>query len=437
MTLAPTRRAVVLLAAGFPLALLPALAGASLAWGWAVALAATVAAVAVDLVLGAPLQRMALEARVPSALYVGERDTLRLEVRMPGSRITEVEIVCDLDASLLPQPAVRVRAGPGATPLDIPLVPCRRGTATVQAAWLRWRGPFGLLRWSQSRPLSLEVPVLPNLRAVRGAALRFFGSRQFLSGLKVERYLGDGSEFESLREHTAGLDPRFVDWKASARHHKLMSREYRAERNHPMVVALDTGHLMAEPLAGIPKLDHAINASLLLTYVALKTGDRVGLFAFDERVRLFAEPQGGVGAFARLQRQSAAIAYSHAETNFTLGLLELGLRLRRRSLVVVLTDFVDTVTAELMVENLARLGRGHLVIFVALRDVAIAALAAAEPRDLETLNRAVTAHEMVREREVVLSRLRRHGVHCIDGPPASISTQLINRYLDVKRRELL
>ena len=89
--------------------------------------------------------------------------------------------------------------------------------------------------------------------------------------------------------------------------------------------------------------------------MALKTGDRVGLFAFDARVRLFAEPQGGVHAFGRLQRQTTALAYSAAETNFTLGLVELGQRLRRRSLVVVLTDFVDTVTAELMVENLARL----------------------------------------------------------------------------------
>jgi uncharacterized protein (DUF58 family) len=433
----PTRRAVALLAGVFPLALLPALAGAGLVWAWAVALAAAAAALAVDLVLGASLRRLALEARAPVALYVGERDALRLELRLPGRRATDVEVVCDLDAILQSQPVARVRAGPDPSPVDIPLVPRRRGTAVVEAAWLRWRGPFGLLQWSQSRHLGLSVPVLPNLRAVRGAAIRFFGSRQFLSGLKVERFLGDGSEFESLREHTAGLDPRWVDWKASARHHKLMGREYRAERNHPMVMALDTGHLMAEPLAGIPKLDHAINASLLLAYVALKTGDRVGLFAFDERVRLYAEPQGGVASFARLQRHSAALDYSRAETNFTLGLLELGQRLRRRSLVVVLTDFVDTVTAELMVENLARLGRGHLVIFVALQDAALAALAGAEPRNLDALSRALTAHDLVREREVVLSRLRRQGVHCIDGPPASISTQLINRYLEVKRRELL
>jgi uncharacterized protein (DUF58 family) len=285
--------------------------------------------------------------------------------------------------------------------------------------------------------LDVVIPVLPNARAVRGAALRFFSSRQFLSGLKIERHLGDGSEFEALREHRAGFDGRAIDWKASARHHKLLSREFRAERNHAVVMAVDTGHLMGEPLLGIPKLDHAINASLLLAYVALKTGDRVGLFAFDDGVRLYAEPVGGVQSFGRLLHHTAGLAYSAAETNFTLSLLELGQRLRRRSLVVVLTDFVDTVTAELMVENLTRLGRGHLVLFVALRDLAIDGLIAAEPRDLDVLSRAVTAHDLARERDVVIGRLRRHGVHCLDGPPSAISTQLINRYLDVKRRELV
>jgi uncharacterized protein (DUF58 family) len=273
------------------------------------------------------------------------------------------------------------------------------------------------------------------VRAVRGAALRFFTARQFLPGLKVQPQLGDGSEFESLREHTAGHDTRGIDWKASARHHKLLSREYRAERNHAVALAVDTGHLMSEPLLGIAKLDHAINASLLLAYVALKTGDRVGLYAFDAQVRLFLEPQGGVHSFGRLQAHTAGLAYSTAETNFTLALLELGQRLRRRTLVVVLTDFVDSVTAELMVENLGRLGRNHLLLFVALRDVGVEALAARAPRDLDDLNRAVTAHDLLREREVVLSRLRRQGVHCIDGPPGTISTQLINRYLDLKRRE--
>ena len=94
------------------------------------------------------------------------------------------------------------------------------------------------------------------------------------------------------------MDPRTIDWKASARHRRLLSQERRAERDHQVVVAIDTGRLMGEPLEGMPRLDHAVHAALLLGYVALRTGDRVGLFAFDERPRAWAAPAAGVESFA-------------------------------------------------------------------------------------------------------------------------------------------
>ena len=234
-----------------------------------------------------------------------------------------------------------------------------------------------------------------------------------------------------------GLDPRAIDWKASARHRKLLCQEFRAERNHQVILALDTGHLMSEPLGGIPKLDHAVNAGLLLAYFCLRTGDRVGLYGFDETVRCFGEPAGGMAAFPRLQRLTAELDYHRSETNFTLGLSDLSTRLRRRSLVILLTDFVDTISAELMVDNVQRLSRRHLVVFVTLRDPTLEAIAAAPPVTLEALHRAVVAGDFVREREVVLQRLRRLGVHCLDVPPARVSMHLVNRYLDIKRRELV
>jgi len=163
----------------------------------------------------------------------------------------------------------------------------------------------------------------------------------------------------------------------------------------------------------------------------------VALFAFDERVRLSTEVHRGVQSFHRLQHRTASLAYSRAETNFTLGITSLHRRLRRRCLVILLTDFVDTVTAELMMEALGRMARNHVVLFVTLRDAGVEDLALAEPVGLDRLNRAMTATDLLREREVVLSRLRRGGIHCIDAPPAAVSSQLINRYLDIKHRELV
>jgi uncharacterized protein (DUF58 family) len=211
--------------------------------------------------------------------------------------------------------------------------------------------------------------------------------------------------------------------------------EKRAERNHQVVLAIDSGHLMADEMHGIPKLDHSINAALQLAYVCLRTGDRVGWFNFDDRVQAFAQPEGGVRTFRRLQTATAAIDYSPNETNFTLALSELSQQLRRRSLVVVLSDFVDTITAELMLENLSRLSRRHLVLFVTLRDPSLDATAAAAPKSLQHLYRSVVSADFTRERDIVMRRLKRLGVHCLDLAPNQITTGLLNQYLDLKRRE--
>jgi uncharacterized protein (DUF58 family) len=332
--------------------------------------------------------------------------------------------------------STRLRAGEPAE-LALPLRARRRGTLTVDEAWVRWTGPLGLAARQRRVRLDGKVPVAPNLSPVRAAALRFFGSRDAATGVQVERFIGDGTEFEALREYQPGLDPGAISWKASARHRKLLVQEFRAERNHQVVLALDTGHLMAEPLEGVPRLDHAVTSALLLAYVSLRLGDRVGLFGFDRAARVWTAPQGGLGTFARLQAASAALEYSTDETNFTLGLTELSTRLRRRSLVVVFTDFVDTVSAELMLENMARLARRQLVVFVALRDPSLDAIALGAPVRLSDLYRAVVASDLTRERDRVLAELRRMGVLCVDAPPSALSSRLVNRYLDVKRRELV
>jgi uncharacterized protein (DUF58 family) len=305
----------------------------------------------------------------------------------------------------------------------------------VESAWIRYAGPFGLAANVVRVELKKQSAIVPNVLAVKSAALRLLTDREFRAGLKIERYRGDGTEFDSLKEFVPGDDRRAVDWKASARHKKLVARQYRAERNHQVVMAVDTGHLMCERLAGIPKVDHAVNAALLLAYVSLKAGDRVSLATFDAKPGLFIEPRAGAQGFRALSQLASQVEYSDRETNFTLGLTSIAQRVVRRSLVVVLTDFVDTISAELMVENLDRLARRHEVVFVALKDPGLAATAAEAPRDLVALNRAVVAAGLLRDREVVLLRLRRMGIHPIDAEPRQVTTRLINTYLDIKRRE--
>jgi len=431
----PTGRAIAVAALGLPIALLPAAVDGRLWPLWLAFLGALALALGADALLAPRRQGVRCTLEMPGLLSIGEEAEARLTVRVPAARPVPVGVVLDLSELLVPVPPLAGRASEAGAVFPFRLASTRRGTVAVERAWVRVPGPLGLMTGLAVIDLHGEAAVVPDLRPVRTAALRFATERHFRAGLKVERYVGDGTELDSLREHVHGDDPRSIDWRGSARHNRLITRQFRAERNQQVVLALDTGRLMAEPLLGIPKLDHAVTAALLLSWVSLRAGDRAGWFSFDARVGQWAEPEGGKHVFPALRLLAGRVDYSDQETNFTLGLTALAQRLRRRSLVVVLTDFVDTVTAGLMVENLDRLARRHLVVFVALRDPGLGAVAAEEPADLPRLHRAVVAGALLREREVVLQRLRGQGIQTIDAAPSQIHPRLINTYLEIKRRE--
>ncbi len=434
----PAPRTAVLFAAVVPLTVVLVLWDEGL---WATGLyllAAAGVATAIDAVLALPGRAVVIDTDTPAVAGIGGPAALAVTLRTESGRPTaRAEIVLEGSDLLGPQNTASVALSANReTRIDFPLRPRRRGILTLHRLWLRWRGPLGLVTVRRIEELRHDVSVVPNIAAVREAAVRF-SLLGLGAGLKPQDQQGDGSEFDALRDYVPGLDRRTIDWKHSARHHKLVCKEFRAEKNHQIILAYDTGYLMREPLGDIPKLDHAVNAGLTLSYTGLRNGDRVGMFAFDSQVRSFHRPSGGLGHFAWLQRAAADLNYEQEETNYTLGLMNLSGRLQRRSLIILHTDFVDTTTAELMVENLGRLAGRHLVVFVTLRDADLDHVAQSAPASVRQTARAVVAQGILRERHVVLERLHRLGVHCIEAPYDQVGTALINRYLAIKQQDLI
>jgi uncharacterized protein (DUF58 family) len=433
----PTSRAVVVMALGAPLALAIGLvqpnywvAGAA----WALLVGALCLA---DAVLGAPRDRTTLTFEAPGVLHTGASAPLTLKVSFERRGPAHAEAAAQVNERLTlsaDRAWAPVRRGEAQAAFE--LSPVRRGQGEIERIWARWRGPFGLV-WKQiSQAPRRLIAITPNVSAVKDEAIRLF-ARDAMFGLKTQLETGDGSEFHALRELTPGMDRRAIDWKQSARHGKLLAKEYRTERNHPVVFAIDTGRLMCEPLLGMPRIDRAINAALLMAFVSLKLGDRVGFFGFDVKPRLFSGAASGAHAFPFLQRIAAQLDYSSEETNYTLALTQLGGALERRSLIVVFTDFADTTSAELMLENVGRLLKRHLVLFVIFRDEELEAIARREPVDPEAVSRAVTAEVLLRERDLVIARLVRMGAHIVDAPAAAIGPALLSAYIDLKRRDLM
>ncbi len=431
----PTSRAVILIVLAAPIALL---IGAFLPGMWIVAPAFGFALLLLVLLDGAAAGYLA-EARLDVATNaeVGAEAPLSLVAQFTGRRGGgRPQAALALDPRLAAGGRINfplVRTGQNDWTGETALVPNRRGTGWISKGWLRWGGPLGLA-WRQRRfDFDRQLRVWPNIGPVRSPALQIF-LRDAMFGLIARKFRGEGTEFEALAEYEPGMDRRRIDWKSSARHARLFAKEYETERNNQIIFALDCGQGMCEPIDGLPRIDRAVTAALLTSYVALKTGDKVALFGFAARPEMSTPFIMESRNFYKLQEAAAGLDYRYQEPNFTLALTTLSSRLQRRSLIVLFTDFTDPTSAELMIENVGRLVEKHLVLFVVMQDAELEGLARARPDSIQEVSMAVTADALMRQRALVIRRLQHLGADVIEAPHDQIGTRLIDSYLRIKRR---
>lgn len=434
----PTQRLVLAAAAVAPLALVVALL-APAAWTAGLALILLlVMLAAIDAVTGPNAGDLSLTCHGPHSVNVGETFAIMIEATGRNAQPPRrMEVAVELWGPIAAEgePRLRLHPVPGRThaAARLQVRAERRGTGVIAALWVRLPGLLGLV-WKQRRVMmDRDILVTPDIRPTRTKGIAL-ASKETFHGLLAKQEVGEGAEFEALTDYRQGMDRRAIDWKQSARHTHLIAKEYRIERNNNIVIAIDTGRSMCEPMESVPRMDSAVAAALLTAFVALKQGDRIGLFAFDSKPRASSKVVSGPRAFSTLQRVAAGIDYSANETNYTLGLATLASGLKRRSLVIVFTEFTDTVSAELMLSALGPLLGKHLLLFVVLRDAELEEFTAAEPRDADDVSRAVAAAGLLQERRLVLTTLRHRGVEVVEATAANAGPMLVNAYLDLKRR---
>ncbi|MEM7742745.1 MAG: DUF58 domain-containing protein [Pseudomonadota bacterium] len=393
-------------------------------------------ALAADVALSSRGRGWAVDVQGPREVFTG--DTAPFSIRLTAASFVPARLNARVGypRGLDGPEEVSFERTEGGAEAELAITAKRRGTWPIERVWLGWPSRFGLAFFCPRLNLDAQVAAVPNIRAVQSGQIDVT-VRSTLYGVKENILKGEGSEFHQLREWVTGMDPRTIDWKHSARHRALMAKEMRAERNHHVILALDNGYLMREEVGGLPKIDHAVNAALACAWAAGLGGDLVGMYAFDSQPRIFLPPEPGRAAFARLRTRMAELDYESVETNHTLAMARLHTRLKRRSLVVVFSDFVDTTTAELLVENITVLNRSHVIVFVALSDPHLEEIANASPHGMTDVARAVSAAQMIRERRIVMERLQRLGVFVVDTAPQAVTARLISTYLTIKSRELI
>jgi uncharacterized protein (DUF58 family) len=422
------------------LAVLIALAGAAFILSTTLALALDALLLALVLADAIALYRLPvphIQRIVPPRLPLGSTVEVPVEVRNGAHVPRRVRWTDDPGTGLQhagPDVIDTVLPSRSAVRLASTLQAAERGSTHIGDLHLRVLSPLGLL-WRRVRVRRRDrVTVQPGLRELQRHRLLALHHRVD-PGPRSVREVGEGREFERLREYVRGDDPRRIDWKATARRGSPIVRQYEAERSQSIVLAVDAGRLMSERFEGRERLDHSLAAALVLADAAAVHGDGVGVLLFADTVQAYLPPARH--PLSRIADVLAKAETRRVEPDYPGAFRYLARRLRRRSLVVLFTDVIDVRASAALLEHLGASARRHLPLIVALRNVELEAAATIGVRDERGAFHRAAAEELLQARAVALNAIRRRGVLVSDVRPEAATTETLARYLEIKRRGLL
>ena len=377
----------------------------------------------------------------PTSIGVGDTKDAEYEITSSWHRQLRVTVTQQLPSSLTSS-ALPTRTSP-LEPNQLHSIPITitgrvRGTLPLGPVALTILGPWKLIRRSVIYYPTDTISVIPSIIGAGRYRLLAAQYRLRTAGQRVLRRRGAGTSFANLRDYVAGDDPRRIDWKATARRHRLISREFTVEQGQTIVIAIDCGRMMTQLAGDRPRFEYALASALMLADIALSTGDRVGLIVFDSRMRSYIAPTRAPGTLDAIRDALTGVTATMTEPDYAAAFRTLTERNRRRSLIVLFTDVIDVRSSRAIIALTARSAERHLPLVVALRNEQLVAASIPSPgaSDEQTYE-SVAAEELLSARNEALQIMRQAGVAVLDTAPTSMTAALINRYLEIKERSTL
>jgi uncharacterized protein (DUF58 family) len=434
-----TKLFYVLLAAGFvPLSLSwqrPSLRWVTLLYDVALLVAAFMDSRISRLPVG-----LSIEREFGGRFAVGAETEVRVKIVNNSERamtlILKDEYPPEMKLTNLREGLVRVEARTKATLVYI-LTPPKRGRFEFGQTAVRYLSRLGLI-WKQTRVGQFaSVKVYPNMRRAREAELKALGARSLVASHRKTSWRGEGREFESLRDYVRGDELRHVSWTATARRGKLTTRQYQIERDQTIMIALDAGRLMTARIENETKLDSAVHAALALMSAAARGGDNAGLVVFGRQIKTYLPPKRGVEHIDATLESLHALEPEMIEPSYARAFQFIAANVKRRALVVVLTDLVDEEGSRDLLTSLKLLRPRHLPLVVTIADRDLKSVVRDAPTSQDELFTQSVAEEIIHQREAALRLVESQGGLALDVTAAALTPALLETYLRVKERGLL
>ena len=374
---------------------------------------------------------------VEGSLSVGSWNEVTLEVHNHSGRKLRLEVFDHHPLSVITSnvPAKCEVPAVGWSKLVYQLLPLERGQFNFKQIQTRIAGWFGLFQRNCYYPLISEVKVLPNFANIVKYSLLAQDQRQSQMGIRKVRRRGEGMEFQQLREYRIGDTLKKVDWKATSRMHKLISREYQDEKDQRIIFLVDCGRKMNAVDGDLSHFDHTLNALLLVSYIALRQGDSIGLMTFGGEDRWLA-PNKGVHMVNKVLNSVYDLKPSLTEPDYLNCATRISRLFPKRSLVVLITNLRDEESDELL-PTLRLLKRRNLVLLASMRErVLDDTLEKTVLGFTDALENAAT-QQFMEHRKAVYDQIKQLGVLMVDVPPEQLAISMANKYFQIKSSGLL
>lgn len=317
------------------------------------------------------------------------------------------------------------------------LRPVKRGEYSFGGVNILARSPLQLIARRFRFSYDKIVPVYPSYMQMRKYELLAISHRLTETGIKKIRRIGQNQEFELIKEYVSGDDFRTVNWKATARKSRLMVNQYQDERSQQVYSLIDKGRVMQMPFAGMSLLDYAINASLVISNIAIKKSDKAGLITFQDKI-------GNFLPAARLNNQMSVIQEvlynqktAYQETDFSVLYATIRKRITQRSLLLLFTNFESIHSLHRQLPYLLNLNRSHLLVVVFFENTELRKLTDLPAMGLKEIYYKAIAERFSYEKKLITKELHTHGIQSILTSPEKLTVNTINKYLELKARNLI
>lgn len=379
------------------------------------------------------------ERILPDKLSNGDENPVHLEITNTYLFQVDAKIIDEIPFQFQKRDfglTSKIKSG-GSKSYNYMLRPTERGVYSFGSLNLFAISPIGFLAKKYEFSLDQQVPVYPSFLQLQKYDLIAFTNRLHEYGLKKIRRIGHTMEFEQIKEYVQGDDIRNINWKATAKRNQLMVNQYQDEKSQPIYSVIDKGRVMKMPFNELSLLDYAINATLVISNIALKKQDKAGMFSFSDKIenRVVAERRSS--QMNLILETLYNLETNFIETDFSRLYIDVKRNLNQRSLLLLYTNFETLDALHRQLPYLQAIAKQHLLVVIFFENTELNKFAGKKAETVHQIFEQTIAEKFIYEKKLIVNELRKYGIQTILTKPENLTINTINKYLEIKARGLI